>query len=123
MSNNLRWTQAQYDDYQRRHAAAKRQVDSVLSSSKSEQVVRHDALGSKPGKEKSICRRKIVIVSFRKRLIDPYNLCPKYFIDALRYRGVIDDDTAKHIVLEVRQEKVKYASMERTEIDVIPITG
>ena len=69
-------------------------------------------------KEKDPTRCRISIVSYRKRLIDPDNLIPKYFIDSLRYLKVIEDDSAKHIVLEVRQEKSKTP---RTEIVITPI--
>ena len=86
-----------------------------------QQAVRHDALGPKQRKKADPKRCKVCIVSYRKRLIDPDNLCPKYFIDALRYCGVIQDDTAKHIAVEISQEKVGRNFDVRTEITVIPL--
>jgi hypothetical protein len=66
-------------------------------------------------------RFSVRVTSYRRRLIDPDNLCPKFFIDCLRYCGAIPDDRAQDITLEVRQEKVKRKQDERTEIEVTPI--
>ena len=55
------------------------------------------------------------VVSFRARLCDPDNLCPKYFIDCLRYAGLIADDAPEFITLEVRQVRCPPPE-QRTEI-------
>jgi hypothetical protein len=61
------------------------------------------------------------IISFRRRLIDPDNLCPKWFIDCLRYWGYIQDDRPQDIVLEVSQEKVQTKADEHTRIEIEPL--
>jgi Holliday junction resolvase RusA-like endonuclease len=66
-------------------------------------------------------RRQVSITSVRKRLIDPDNLFVKPLIDALRYEGVIADDSAAHIVLVVKQEKVNHKHDERTVIEISDI--
>jgi hypothetical protein len=71
------------------------------------------ATGGEGQNPKSILVR---VTSFRRRLIDPDNLCPKYFVDCLRYAGLITDDSSKFIILEVRQGK---ADEDRTEIELI----
>lgn len=108
-----RWTIEQLREYELRNKAR-----DIPSDSKPQQIVRHESLAKDKGKEGHPKRCKIVIVSYRKRLIDPDNLCGKFHIDALRYCGVIEDDTAKHVVIEMSQEKVKRD--ERTEIEIIP---
>lgn len=60
----------------------------------------------------------VIIVSYRRRLLDPDNLCPKYFIDCLRYAGIIKNDTPDDIHLHVGQRKVKTKQEERTEIEI-----
>jgi len=97
------------------------QVGGLPPDPEPQQTVRHDSLGPKQRKKADSKRYKVCIVSYRKRLIDPDNLCPKYFIDALRYCGVIQDDTAKHIAVEISQEKVDRNFDVRTEITVIPL--
>lgn len=59
------------------------------------------------------------IRSYRCRLLDRDNLFPKYFIDALRYSGIIRDDTTRHIAIDVDQEKVETKEEERTEIELV----
>jgi hypothetical protein len=60
-------------------------------------------LAAAEGKANDAGRIRVVITSSRRRLIDPDNLCPKYFIDCLRYSGLIPDDSPEHITLEVKQ--------------------
>ena len=95
------------------------QTGGVPSGPKPQQAIRHEPLGSKQVKVEHPKRCKISVVSYRKKLLDPDNLCPKFFIDSLRYEGLIADDTAAHVVIEVRQEKVK--DDPRTEITITPL--
>ncbi len=95
------------------------QVGGVPSSPKPEQIVCHEPLGSNQRKKENSGRCKISIVSYRKRLLDPDNCCPKYFIDEMRYCGVIHNDSPADIVLEYRQERVK--DNPRTEITITPL--
>jgi len=113
-----RWTKENLKAYEQRR---NNKADRVVQSPKPECSFRDEPLGSAPGKESHPTRFKVSIISYRKRLIDPDNLCPKYFIDALRYEGIITDDTAKHIVLEVRQEKTSSKYGEKTVIEITPI--
>ena len=64
-------------------------------------------------------RRHVSIISFRRRLIDSDNLCPKFHVDGLRLAGIIADDSAKHIILEVSQQKVRTRAEECTMIEII----
>ena len=66
-------------------------------------------------------RVSIRVNSVRSRLIDPDNLCPKYFIDALRYAGIIADDTAEKVEYTISQRKKAKLEEEHTTIEIIPI--
>ena len=91
-----------------------------------EQAVCNRSYGPIPGKEGHTEGRRlsVKIVSYRRRLIDPDNLTVKYHVDALKYLGIIPNDTAKDIEVSVRQEKVNEFQAECTEItvDTIPPT-
>jgi hypothetical protein len=71
--------------------------------------------GKIPGKEGNPTRAVVVITSFRERLIDPDNLCPKYFIDGLRYAQLLPGDSAREIDLVLRQTACEKGQ-DRTEI-------
>lgn len=61
---------------------------------------------------------KITVISGRKRIIDPDNVCCKFVIDAIKGK-VIPDDSAKYIAeLSVQQVKSKEPY---TEIIVNPV--
>ena len=116
----VRWTEDEYNAYQKRHHAelARQQNAKACDSRQAaepERPVCHEPLGSTQGKEGDIRRCRVSIVSFRRRGVDPDNLCCKWVVDALRYSGIIQDDTAKHIELQVRQEK---SETEYTEVTV-----
>ena len=63
---------------------------------------------------------KVSIISYRRRLLDIDNLYGgvKWFVDALRYEGVIRDDDPESIALTVSQVKVKTKQEQRTEIEI-----
>lgn len=107
---NMRWTSQQLRDYETRRS---------FSRAQPEQTVRHDALAEKAGEAFHSDRVLLRVTSFRCRLLDPDNLCPKYFIDCCRYAGLIPDDSPEFITLQVTQEKVKTKSEERTEIEIL----
>lgn len=86
-----------------------------------EPPVRHEPVAAPPGEACYTMRVRIRVTSFRVRLLDPDNLCPKYFIDCLRYANCIRDDRQQDISLEIRQEKVASKLLERTEIEIEPI--
>lgn len=109
--NAVRWTQEQLNAYESRR---------LSSRAKPEPVVRHEPLGTLQG-EGGYSRRLVVrIKSFRVKLLDTDNLVggAKYFLDGLRYAGLIPDDSPDKITLEVTQEKVTK-NEERTEIEIL----
>ena len=63
-------------------------------------------------------RKKVKIVSYRKKLCDPDNFIGglKVCIDALVLNGLILDDSEKYIVLDAKQEK--DSKNQRTEITI-----
>lgn len=89
------------------------------SRTQPEPAVCHEPVAEKKGEAEHSTRIRVSIRSFRTRLLDPDNLCPKYFLDCVRYAGFIKDDSEKFITLEVSQIKVKTKAEERTEIEVI----
>lgn len=103
------WTKEQLIEYENR-----RQVPSA----KPEQTVCHDSLGKETRETQGTTRIAIRISSFRQRLVDPDNLCPKYIIDGLRYAGLIPNDREEDISLTVEQRRVLLRSDERTEIEL-----
>lgn len=96
-------------------------ADSQASGPKPQRTVRNESLAKGEGEKENPDRVRIRIVSLRRRLIDPDNLCPKYHVDCLRYAGFIRNDTADDIVLEVSQRKVESKADECTLIEVEPI--
>jgi hypothetical protein len=107
-----RWTKEDLAAYEARQAGR--------SSSRAvpEPPVRHEPVAAAEGEAENTDRVRVCVAGFRRRLCDPDNLCPKYFIDCLRYAGFIPDDRERDITLEVRQEKVKTKAEERTEITI-----
>jgi len=71
--------------------------------------------------EKDTGRYAVVITSFRVRLADDDALIGKYFVDALRYCGLLASDETGGLDYKVRQEKVPHKTDERTEIEITPI--
>ncbi len=103
----MRWTQQQYQAYEARRSK---------KGPKPERSVQDEPLGKGEGEEGNSVRLLVSVVSFRVRPCDPDNLCPKYFIDCLRYAEIIPDDSAEDIQLQVSQRKVATKKEERTEI-------
>lgn len=93
----------------------------AASSPKPEQVILDEPVAEKAGETKDSAPIHVSIRSYRRRLLDPDNACPKYFIDCLRYSGLIPDDRPEDITLQVSQVKVKTKAEERTEITIEPI--
>lgn len=71
-----------------------------------------------PNQKGTAPRFRVCICSVRKRLLDADNICPKFTIDALRRKGIIRDDSPKHIILEVSQRKAAKGEEEHTEINI-----
>ena len=87
----------------------------AASRAEPQPVVRHEPVAAPPRKAGDTGRVRVCVVSYRARLCDPDNLCPKYFIDCLRYAGLITDDAPDCITLEVRQVRCRRHE-QRTEI-------
>ncbi len=104
------WTEAELRAYETRRLSSRPQP---------ERPVQDEPVAETKGEAEHTARIRVSIRSFRTRLLDPDNLCPKYFLDCVRYAGFIKDDSDKYITLEVSQVKVKNKSDERTEIEVI----
>lgn len=92
----------------------------VVPHTVAKSAVRKSAQIENESKERSPVgpRLRVTITSYRCRLLDPDNLCPKFLIDALRYKQLIPDDSPGHIILEVRQEKVASQDREGTLIEI-----
>jgi hypothetical protein len=89
-----------------------------LSCTEFKQALRHEPLAKAKGKEGDTGRFRVRVTSFRRRLTDQDNLAPKFFIDCLRYAGVIPDDSPQAIDYTITQVKVRKKEEERTEIEV-----
>lgn len=94
--------------------------DGLPPSSVPQQAVRHEPLAAEERKAGDTGRFpvRVTVTSYRQRLIDPDNLCPKYFVDACRYSRLIRDDSAKDIEFTARQVKVATKAEQRTEIEI-----
>lgn len=110
------WTPEEYEQHQARRSGNK------PSRSKPEPVIQNEPVAAPQGEAGHPGRVHVHVVSFRRRLLDPDNLCPKYFVDCLRYAGYIQNDRPQDIALEVRQERVTNRADERTEITIEPIS-
>jgi len=73
------------------------------------------------GKEKSDERIVLRYVLYRIRLLDPDAIhgTTKVCTDCLQQIGLIPDDSAKDIILEVTQEKVAHCKDQKTELTII----
>lgn len=98
-----KFTTAWYQDYENR---------CKTQSAEPQRIVCDEPLAAVQGEKSDSGRVHVRVISRRVRLIDPDNLCPKYFIDCLRYAKIIQDDTADKITLEVSQEKVSDGEQE-----------
>jgi hypothetical protein len=118
----MRWTQEQLTAYEERRRAyrkyASNQASDSPSSAKPEQAAGHASARPLPRAQGNSVRRSVRIVSFRVRPIDPDNLCGKYFVDTLRYAGILVDDTASVMDYSIRQEKAETKEQERTIIEI-----
>ncbi len=83
---------------------------------KPESLVHDGADGKAKRKEKDPSRYVVSITAYRARLCDPDNLVGKYFVDALRYSGLIPDDREEDIIYTITQKKVSSKKEEKTLI-------
>ena len=113
----MKWTNQQLREYEQRQAAAKARRAS--SRAQPEPALCHEPVAAEAREAGDAIRVHVRVVSLRRRLCDPDNLCPKYFVDCLRYAGLIRNDRPEDIALEVRQVRVKSRDQERTEIEIV----
>lgn len=132
MSNNpfAGWTEAKIREHHQRLAESRKAYKERQSPNetnntrhqtpdpKPEQIVRHEPLAKVKRAPENTPRFFIRIESRRLRLLDPDNLCPKYFIDAAKYAKLIPDDTAADIRFTINQVKVKKKDHECTVIEI-----
>ena len=122
----MRWTKEQYDRYVQRRLKAECRSPVLddqgeIPSAIVEQTAGDKPLAAKKGANPVPPRLRVRVTSRRSRLLDPDNLAAKYLIDCLRYAGVLPNDTAADIDLEVRQEKVGK-DQEETVVEIWPLT-
>lgn len=85
-------------------------------STKPKRTVRRRSLATNAD-QKFDCRVDIECVSYRTRLVDPDNLCAKFFVDSIKEAGIIEDDSAKYVAsVTYRQVKVQTRLEEKTEL-------
>lgn len=84
-----------------------------------EQGSSHELHRKVPPKKADPDKCRISFTDYRVRLADCDGCCHKYHLDALRYLGVIEDDTVAHVELVIHpQVKVKTKAEQRTEIQI-----
>lgn len=92
--------------------------DVPTPSPKPKRAVRSKPLGATKVKKRDSSFYVVRIKSFRVRLLDTDNLIPKWHVDALRYAGIIPDDSPELADITTTQEKVATKAEERTEIEI-----
>lgn len=116
------WTMAEVEAHNRRVRKEYGPApDRLPSSPEPQQAIRHEPVGPPPREESHPARYVVRITSYRcGTLLDPDNLAGgvKYFVDSLRYAGLIPDDRPQDIELQTAQVKVSKRNEERTEITV-----
>jgi len=65
-------------------------------------------------------RYLVRVTSFRVRLLDEDNLVVKWFVDALRYAGVLPSDAPDRAHIEFAHVKVAHRHQEKTVIEITP---
>jgi len=106
----MRLSHEQYKTYKNRRSKTSPELKQVVLNEPLEKEI------SEGGDSK---RSTVCILSFTTRPKDEDNPCPKYHIDALRYEGIIPNDTRKDIDLFIDEFRVKTKKEERTEIYIL----
>ena len=87
----------------------------AASRAEPQSALRDEPLAATPREAGDASRVRVSVVSYRARLCDPDNLCPKYRAHCLHSPKWTRDDSPEFITLEVRQ--VRCARHEqRTEL-------
>ncbi len=69
-------------------------------------------------KTRSLGRCRVSFTCHRIRKQDPDNAVVKWFVDALRRAGILENDTEEDIELSIKQIKCKTKKEEKTEITI-----
>jgi hypothetical protein len=89
---------------------------------KLECALSHEPLAKDEAKTSNPGKYAVRIKSYRRRLLDEDNLAGKYFVDCLRYAGILPSDAPDRCSLQTCQIKVKTKEEELTEIEIdIPL--
>ena len=83
-----------------------------------ERVVRNATLEQAQAENRGAKGVLVVVKSFRRRLLDEDNLAAKFFVDCLRYSGIIHGDSPATTHITVRQEKVGNKEREFVRIQI-----
>lgn len=94
------------------------QVGGVPPGPKRESSFGDERMAEDAGEPADKVRRFVRVTSFRLKLADRRNLHDKVFVDALVAAGALVDDSPAWAEIEVDQEQVTEAHLERTEIEV-----
>ena len=92
--------------------------DGIPSGADAQSSIRNGTLAEKKGKDSNPRKYAVCVTSYRTRLADAEGLCAKYFVDSLRYSGIIHDDTEAAITFQISQKKVEKKTQEKTLIEV-----
>lgn len=103
--------------------AQKKPIHEVHTRSKTprsipQQTAGHESMATKAGKGSPPRRLLVRITSVRRRLLDSDNLIGKYYVDCLRYCGILLNDTEAEIDFRISQKKARTKDEERTIIEV-----
>ena len=92
-----------------------------VPDSEREQVRLPKLAGGDGGKQESKERPRVIITSYRTRLLDKDNAYSgaKYLLDSVKHSGFVHDDSEKEINYEVIQIKVAHRKEEHTTVDII----
>lgn len=93
-------------------------LNSGTCSANTESGVRNGVLEKSKTKAGYTGKRAVSITSYRVRKCDVEGLCGKWHLDALRYAGLIHDDTEEDITYQIQQKKVASKKEEKTLIEI-----
>jgi hypothetical protein len=104
--------QANLQDYGQAH------TDNPRTTAEPKCPIGNESLAQGKGEKAVSGRVHFCIISVRKRLIDPDNLVPKFYIDACRRLRLVAGDEHDKITLETAQRKAAKGEAEYTEITI-----
>lgn len=125
--SNMRISRADYEAMRQRHPERCPAIEDsprcVVSNPQHEQDPVYEFVAADAGKTVSQGRTRIVVTSYRLRIIDDDNLPTgaKPLVDGLIEAGFAPSDAPIWCKIEHRQEKVERPEQERTEIQLEPI--